>query len=131
MTERELLRSVARLYWFTGAFTAIGFVWYFCAADARDAFGFVLGASASFGNLWLFAWLTRSISPGESTRKAWPASLYAGRFLVLFFIGYVIVKLLGVNPLAVILGLLVSTAAVLTSIAFQLIQSFFGNQPTH
>jgi hypothetical protein len=130
MTEQELLRSLARLYWLTAAYAAIGFVWYFSVADGREAAGFVLGALASFGNLWLFAWLSRAIAPGESSRKPWPASLYAGRFLVLFFIGYVIVKLLDVNPLAVILGLLVSTAAVLTSIAVQLIQSFWRDQPT-
>jgi small neutral amino acid transporter SnatA (MarC family) len=131
MTEQQLLRALKHLYLLAALYTGFGFVFFLLQTDVRQALAFVLGALASAGNLWLFAWLARTISPAESKRTVWPASLYAGRFLVLFFIGYVIVKLLGASAIAVIAGLLVSTAAVMTLMAIQLFQTIIGDQPTH
>ena len=118
-----------RLYRLTALFGLIGFVWYFVLHGPREALGFLCGALGSFGNLWLFGWLARSISPGERQQKPWQSSLFIGRYLGLFLVGYATVNALDVKPLAVLLGLLASTAAALASSIFDLVQGLRGNQP--
>lgn len=130
MNNQDLARSLTQLYWLTGGYAAIGFVSYFSVVDTREATGFLLGALLSLGNLWLFAWVTRTITPGRKSSKQWAMGLYLIRLLLLFFIAYVIVKLLGVSPLAVILGLLASAAAVLTFLAAEIIQTLLRKKTT-
>lgn len=128
MTDQDLSRSIRQLYWLTGLFGAAGFVWYFWLAGARPAFGFALGAVGSFGNLWLFDWLSRAIGSSETARKPWGAAAFIARYLILFLAGYSIVKTLGVSPLAVVLGLFASTAAVLTLSILEIFQSLLGSR---
>lgn len=123
--------SIRRLYWLTASFGIIGFVSYFWVLGPRPAFGFLLGAVGSFGNLWLFDWLARSIAPSDAPRQPWKAGAFVLRYLVLFTIAYVIVKGLGVNPLAVVLGLLASTAAVLLSSIIEFFRSLLESRRTH
>ncbi len=127
--------TIRSIYWLTGSIGIIGFVSYFGLQGARSAFGFALGAAISFGNLWLFEWLSRAIapstSPGSDPPKPWRAGLFVGRYLILFTFGYVIVNALGVNPLALVLGLLASTAAVIISITIELLRSVLGNRRTN
>ena len=122
--------TVQRLYVLTLAFGVIGFVLYWSLVAFTPGLAFFLGALGSFGNLWLFNWLARAISPGESARKPWQAGTFVGRYLILFTLGYVIVKSLGVNPLPVVFGLFASTAAVLSSSVASVIQSLFGARRT-
>jgi ATP synthase I chain len=124
--DQEL--SIRRLYLFTALFGFTGFVLYMMRLGVRPALGFLLGAAGSLGNLWLFNWLSRSIAPGERQQKPWTASLFVGRYLGLGLAGYATVKLLDVNPVPVLLGLLASTAAVLASSIFDLVRSFTGNK---
>ena len=131
MTEQDALLSVRRLYWLTGSFGLIGFVSYFAVDGVRPAVAFALGASGSFGNLWLFEWLSRSIAPGDNPRRPWQAGAFVVRYLLLFASGYVIVKALDVKPLAVVLGLLASTGAVLASIIIELFQRVLPSRPSH
>jgi len=120
--------NIRRLYWLTALFGLIGFVSYFSASRPRSALAFLLGSLGSFGNLALFDWLARGLGPGERPRKPWQAGAFATRYLLLFTAGYVIVKALNVNPLAVILGLLSSTAAVIIWSLAELFQSRFGTR---
>lgn len=130
MTDQDLSTFLQRLYRLTVWFGVAGFVLYFWLEGGRSAVGFVLGAAGSFGNLWLFQWLSRAISPGDAPRKPWHAAAFVVRYVVLFIVGYVIVNALGVNPLAVVLGLLASTAAVLTLSVFEIIRGLLGKQST-
>lgn len=123
--------TVHRLYWLTGLVAAIGFVWYFLVQGPAPAVDFLLGAGGSFGNLWLFDWLSRAIAPGTASRKPWQAGAFFTRYLLLFAAGYVIVNALDVNPLPVILGLFASTAAVLTSSILELVFSLLGSRSAH
>ncbi|HEY7212583.1 MAG TPA: ATP synthase subunit I [Bryobacteraceae bacterium] len=116
--------SVRRIYWYTGFFAVLGFVWYFLESGWRDALAFALGAAGSFGNFCLFDWLSRRIAPGEHTAKPWQAGAFVSRYILLLGIGYAIVKALNVSPLAVILGLLTSTAAVIASLVAELFIHF-------
>jgi hypothetical protein len=128
MTDEKSGQSLRRTYRLTAVFGAIGFVSYFALRGPREAIGFLAGVLGSFGNLWLFDWLSRSIAPGEHTQKPWQASLFIGRYLGLFLIGYATVNALDVSPLAVLLGLLVSTAAILASSIVDLIGGLRGDR---
>jgi hypothetical protein len=131
MTEQDADWSLRRIYWLTASFGIAGFVSYFWVLGPRPAFAFLLGAMGSFGNLWLFQWLARSIAPSDAPRQPWKAGAFVARYLILFTVGYAIVKALRVNPLAVVSGLLASTAAVLLSSTIEIIQSFLGSRRTH
>jgi hypothetical protein len=132
VTDQDLHGSLRRLYYLTTLFGLIGFVSYFWLKGPAPALSFALGALGSFGNLWLFAWLSRAIAPGgDKPPKPWKATLFMMRFGVLLLLGYVIVKSLGVNGLALILGLLVSAAAVLASSTLELLQSLRRNGSSH
>lgn len=125
MIDFSATQSIRRLYLLTASFGVIGFVLYFAIQDPLSAVGFGIGAGSSFGNLWLFDRLSHSIAPGDKPRKSWQAGTFIVRYIILFFVAYASIKTLGVNPLAVILGLLASTAAVLTSALFELFRSLF------
>ncbi|MBV8907052.1 MAG: ATP synthase subunit I [Acidobacteriia bacterium] len=120
--------TIGQLYRYTALIAVLGFVWYFRLEGPRSAVAFLLGAGVSLGNLWLFDWLSRAIAPTGSPRKPWQAGAFLARYLILFTAGYVIVKALGVNPLAVVLGLFASTAAVLLSSAIELLHSILGKR---
>jgi hypothetical protein len=131
MTGQDLNQSLRRLYWLTALFGVMGFVSYFWLQGPRSAFGFLLGALSSFGNLYLFVWLSRAISPTTAPRRPWKAGAFVARYLILVTIGYVIVNALSVNALAVILGLFASTAAVLLSSTIEIVQGFTGSKRTY
>jgi hypothetical protein len=118
--------SMRRLYWLTGALGLLGAAWYLWQSDARSALGFTLGGVGSIGNLWLWHWVSHLIEPGRGPKKSWQAGLFVGRYLILLGGGYGIVKVLGVNPLAVVLGLLTSTAAVLTLLIIEIAQGILS-----
>jgi hypothetical protein len=131
MTGQDLNQSLRRLYWLTALFGVMGFVSYFWLQGPRSAFGFLLGAVSSFGNLYLFVWLSRAISPIATTRRPWKAGAFVARYVILITIGYVIVNALSVNALAVILGLFASTAAVLLSSTIEIVQGFTESKRTY
>jgi hypothetical protein len=119
MTTAQADASVRRLYWLTLSFGLFGFVSYWIANGFRIALAFLLGAGVSFGNLWLFSYLSRAIAPASENKspenKTWSARSFISRYLLLFAGGYAITKGLDADPLMVVLGLFVSTAAVLVS----------------
>ncbi|HLH03049.1 MAG TPA: hypothetical protein VKX25_09785 [Bryobacteraceae bacterium] len=124
--------SVRRTYWLIGFFGLAGFVVYVAATGIRDGLAFALGAAGSFGNFWLFDRLSRRIAPGGATAgKPWEAGAFIGRYIILLGIGYAIVETLNVSPLAVILGLFASTAAVLASFAIELFNHITRKRITH
>jgi len=120
--------DIRRAYWLTFAIGVTGSALYVALADWRPALAFLFGSFGSLGNLWLFEWLARGISPHESSRKPWQASAFIGRYIILIGFGYVIVKALSINALALILGLLSSTAAMLFSSLAELLESVRGSR---
>jgi hypothetical protein len=134
VTEPEAAFFVRRVYWLNLGFGVLGCVIYFGLQGWRSAAGFALGALGSFGNLWLYEKLTRSIEPppsGEPPKKPWQAGAFFIRYMVMIAVAYAIVKALDVSALAVILGLLTSTAAVVTSTIVELFESFFVSRSSH
>jgi ATP synthase I subunit len=133
MTEPEAALYVRRIYWLALGFGLLGLVAYLGLAGWRPAAGFALGTLASLGNLWLYERLTRSIEPTADgpPKKPWTAGVFILRYMVMILAAYAIVKALGVNALPVILGLLTSTAAVVTSTIIELFESFFVSRSSH
>src|ERR1700733_13129147 len=102
MTDQDAAISVRRLYWLTMGFGILGFLVYAVVQGVRPAFAFLLGSFGSAGNLWLFERMTHDTHTGDSSYKPATAGAFAIRYVLLFSLGYVIVKGLGVSPLAVI-----------------------------
>lgn len=80
--------------------------------------GFLVGASLSYVSFW--RWKAVVDAVGVEPRKR-SILLWLLRFAVLIAAAYVIVKYLEVSPVAVFLGLLVSAAAVVISVIYELI----------
>jgi hypothetical protein len=123
--------SIRRLYWLTAVFAGTGFIAWWPLQGFKTALAFLLGALVAMGNLYLFGYLSRAISPAPGKTRPWEARAFISRYLLLFGFGYVIVKALGVNPLAVIVGLLTSTAAAVLSIIIELFERLFTRSTTH
>jgi uncharacterized membrane protein YhdT len=120
--------SIRQLYRFTVLFGLAGTVVYLVRGGVRPAIAFALGSATSLANLWLFNKLAVGIEPGTTSKKPWQAGACVGRYLLFFFIGYVIIKTLDVSPLPVVFGLFTSTAAVLLSSVIELLGSFSRRQ---
>ena len=82
------------------------------------ASGFLLGAGLSYVSFWRWTKVVDALTGATKPRSI---GLWLLRFVVLIGAGYVIVKYLEVTPVAVFLGLLVSAAAVVISIAYEVI----------
>ncbi len=121
---------IRRIYILTAAFAIAGFIAFWTRHGFKTALAFLLGSAVSCGNLYLFDHLATVISPNQGARKPWATRAFISRYLLMFAGGYVIVKGLGVSPLAVLLGLLASTAAVVSSIVVDLLESLFTKSST-
>ncbi len=90
-----------------------------CAATWgwRFALGFFLGACMSYLSFWRWQTVVESLG----TVKQRSVAGMVVRFAVLAAAAYGIVKYLDVTPVAVFLGLLISAAAVIVAILFELI----------
>jgi hypothetical protein len=84
----------------------------------RFALGFFLGACISYLSFWRWQVVVESLGGAAEKPSVGPMVL---RFVVLAAAAYGIVKYLDVTPVAVFLGLLISAAAVIVSILFELI----------
>jgi hypothetical protein len=82
--------------------------------------GFAIGAAISAVNYRLLNRTVDLIGTGERPRKP-SVALLALRYLILGASGYVIVTYLELNAPAVFIGLLVSVAAVILEILYELI----------
>ena len=83
------------------------------------ASGFLLGAALSYVSFWRWTKVVNALTGATKPRSI---GLWLLRFVVLIGAGYGIVKYLEVTPVAVFMGLLVSAAAVVISIAYELIK---------
>jgi len=116
---------VRRIYGLTAFFGAAGCGAFWVTQGWKNGLGFLLGALVSMGNLYLFGYVSRAISPQPGESKPWEARAFISRYLLLFAGGYAIVKVLGVNPLPVVVGMLASTAGVISSLIIELLEHLF------
>ena len=84
----------------------------------RFGLGFLAGAAFSYLSFWRWQQVLRAIGPGFKPQSAVRLML---RILLLVALAYVIIRFLDLNIAAAALGLLVSAAAVVIEIIYELI----------
>jgi len=89
--------------------------------NAREAAGFLAGALLSMVTIESWSRIASSLNPEAGRKPSLGASgiFLAARYLLIGLAIYGIVKVLGVTPVVILLGLLVSFAAVLIEILKQ------------
>jgi hypothetical protein len=119
--ELFYLHALRRIYLHIVWLSVAGFALTAWALGWPWALGFFVGATVSALNFrWLHG-LVDSLSPGARRAKKGMAILLPFRYVLLVGIGYVIVKYLGVNIMAALVGLFVAVAAVLLEMVYELI----------
>jgi len=112
---------VGRITRITAALVAAGSVVAFVAGGWRWAAGFALGGAVS----WLsFRWLKQVVGAIGTERP--PSNLATKgvlRYVMIAVVAYVLVKYTVISLRAALVGLLVSSAAVLVEIVIQLVQA--------
>ena len=102
----------------------VGTAEVFLARGHRDAVGFLAGAAFSFVSLRSWIRLAQAAGGGPSTRSARSYGIFLALRYVLLAVGlYAIVNVLGITPVATIVGLLVSFAAVIVGILYESVTS--------
>ena len=84
----------------------------------RMGLAFLIGALFSYVSFWGWQHLVLALSPNAKQRPSWRFML---RIVVLGGLALAIIKLLGLNVAAAVTGLLVSAAAVILEIVYELI----------
>jgi hypothetical protein len=79
---------------------------------------FLIGALFSYASFWGWQHVVIALSPGATQQKSWKFTL---RIVALGALACAIIKLLGLNVAAAVTGLLVSAAAVILEIVYELI----------
>ena len=114
-------RALRRIYRWLILFSAGGAVAVLALRDWRAMLGFLTGAGISGLS---FRWIHQlADSLGQTARPPRRATaVFLGlRYLIFGAIGYVIVRVFGVTATSILLGLLVSVAAILAEIIYELI----------
>jgi hypothetical protein len=112
------IRRIFRTMLFLGAAGVPAALW---AAGWRGALGFLAGAAASYLNFYWLHRFVEALAPGGRRPRGWLLAFLALRYLLLGLGGYAIVKIFGLNIIAVLLGLFVPVAAVIIEILYELI----------
>ena len=84
----------------------------------RIGLAFLMGALLSYASFWGWQHLVLALSPGAKRKGSWG---FMFRILLLAGAAIAIIRLLGLNVAATVTGLLVSAAAVILEIIFELI----------
>jgi hypothetical protein len=110
--------TVTRLVKLMAAIALAGTMAAFIWRGWKWGAGFAIGAAVSGLN---FYWLKRLTESLGSAGVRWRSAIFLPlRYLVLGLIGYVILRYSSISLLAALTGLLVSTAAVIVEILFEL-----------
>ncbi len=113
-------RALNRMMRLAVGFGLAAVIVFLLRSGLRDAFGCAVGAVASILNLRWWRRLVSGIDPNASGRTI--SAVFLGlRYLILGAICFVIIRFLGVSLLALVAGLLISVAAVLAEIIYELV----------
>jgi len=84
----------------------------------RIGFAFLIGCSVSYLSFWGWQQLAAALGPTPKKRPSW---VFTIRIIVLGALACVIIKFLGLDLAAAVTGLLVSAAAVILELIYELI----------
>lgn len=111
-------RAVRRIAWIIPALALAGAIAAAIWKGIGTGFAFLIGAAISY--LSFLGWRRFADSIGPNPKKQ-RSALYVLRLAAIFAGAYVIIKFLGLNLAAAALGLLVSGAAAILELIFELI----------
>lgn len=118
--DRFYERALGRIYRFMWWLSAIGALAVLISRGWPWGLGFAVGACIS---MLSFRWIHKvadSLGAGGKPRRT--TAVFLGlRYLLFGTLGYVIVKYFGVAITSILLGLLVSVAAILAEVAYEII----------
>ena len=120
MTDDFYDRALRRIKVLTAAVGLVGAAATSVAWGRREAVGFLAGSAVSYLNFELLSGLSGVMGASGNKQKGWGV-LIALRYVILGVAVYVIVRVLGITPVAVLAGLLAAFAAVLLEILYELI----------
>ncbi len=115
-------RPIARIRRIIVVLGALGVIFVSVTYGVRSGAGFLLGAIASLLSFWRQQRTVEALGP-QTVAKRPPVRRFIVQFGMLALAGYVIVKYLGVNRIAVVSGLLLAGVAVTIEILYELIFS--------
>jgi len=107
-----------RIGWFILALGVGGAVAVAIARGFRDGLAFLLGASVSYASFWGWQRVVDALTPGSKPKSS---RFFILRLVLLGAAAYVIIKFLSLNVAVAVTGLLVSGAAVILELIYELI----------
>ena len=113
-------RALRRIKALTVVVGVAGAAAVFLLRGRNDAVGFLAGSTVSYLNFELLSGFAGFMGGSAPKAKGW-GLLLALRYAIIGVAVYVIVRVLGITPLAVLAGLLAAFAAVLLEILYELI----------
>src|SRR5580700_5519041 len=111
-------RFIRRVTWIMVVLAITGSVLLVIIKGIRIGLAFLIGATVSYGSFWGWRQLVDALTPEPKKRSSFPLVL---RILLLIALAYAIIRFLGLNVAAAASGLLVSAAAVLLELIYELI----------
>ena len=113
-------RALTRIKYLTLLVAAAGTAFVLFARGRGAAAGFLAGAGISYVNFELLSGLAHVMGASAPKARGW-GGLIALRYAIVGLAVYVIVRILGITPVAVLVGLLAAFAAVVLEILYELI----------
>jgi ATP synthase I subunit len=123
MTAAAYERALRRMVRLTFGVGAAGVILSLILYGPRIAAGFLLGATFSLLNLRWWTGVAEAIGGSGKAPIRGSAGLLAMRYVFVAGAIYVIVKFLKITPAALLVGLLVSVAAVMLEALYEVISS--------
>jgi hypothetical protein len=111
----QVVRRISRIILGLGIIGAVGVA---LLKGVGSGFAFLIGSAISFASFWGWRHIVDAFGPNPKQRKP---VFFVLRLLALVAVAWVIIKFLGLNVAAAALGLLVSGAAVVLEIIYELI----------
>ena len=111
----QVIRRITRMILILGVAGAVGVA---VAKGYKDGIAFLIGAAISYTSFLGWRRLVDVLVPTAKKRKP---TYFVFRLIALAAIAYAIIKILGLNIAAAALGLLVSGAAVVLELVYELI----------
>ncbi len=115
--EQAVSRMQTSMLWLACGGAAVAWL----LAGWRGGLGFLAGGLASWGNFYWLHQLTASLGGSLTGPRKRMVLFFGLRYLLLGAGGYVLVKVVGLNLTAALVGLLVMAASVILEILYELI----------
>jgi|HubBroStandDraft_1064217.scaffolds.fasta_scaffold464063_2 hypothetical protein len=119
VSETELYpRFIRRVTWLILILGLTGSAYLAARRGLQTGMSFLIGASVSYLSFWRWQQLAQALTAQAKARRHW---FFIVRFLLLGALAWAIIKYLGLNVAAAAAGLLVSAAAVILEVIYELI----------